>query len=219
MSFLNNNPRPERTPGLINGNPVSGLNERVCIQVKKVFDACIRQETLENENIIVTSYSPSTSTPVEPFRFVSAASSTYIGTISNLIIEPLSDGKGCSRCKFNITVPLNVIFFDATNTRYTGAASITVAADILLFIPEPSIMPFEIDTVVNCNCPEGSYIGANTFNVTCCLTIITKVVIEVELLVPSYGYCFIPPCQEFTEEVCTGAFDLPIFPSGNIRRG
>jgi hypothetical protein len=203
---------------MINGNPANGLIERVCIQVKKVFDACIRQETLENENIVLTSFSPAIPVPVEPFKFVSASSSTYIGTISNLTIEPLSDGKGCSRCKFNITVPLNVIFFDANNTRYTGAAELVVPADILLFIPEPSIMPFEIDAVVNCNCPEGSYIGANTFNITCCLTIITKVVIEVELLVPSYGYCYIPPCQDFTEEVCTGAFDLPIFPSGVVRR-
>ena len=218
MSFINNNPRPERTPGPINGNPLNGLNERVCIQVKKVFDACIRQETLENENIVVSNISPAAPAPVEPLRFISGTSSTYVGTISNLVIEPLAEGKGCSRCRFNVTVPLSVVFLDADNRRYTASADFTVAEDILLFIPEPSVMPFEIDAVVNCNCPEGTFLGADTFSVTCCLTVITKVVIEVELLIPSYGYCFIPPCQEYTEEACAGAFDLPLFPSSGVRR-
>ena len=40
----------------------------------------------------------------------------------------------------------------------------------------------------------------------------TRVVAEVELLVPSYGFCRIPPCEEFASEVCDGFFSLPIFP-------
>lgn len=41
---------------------------------------------------------------------------------------------------------------------------------------------------------------------------ILKIVMEVELLVPSYGYCAIPPCQNYSQEVCAGFFELPIYP-------
>ncbi len=41
-----------------------------------------------------------------------------------------------------------------------------------------------------------------------------KVAIDVEILVPSYGYCAIPPAQEYSHEVCTGFFELPLYPQG-----
>jgi hypothetical protein len=34
----------------------------------------------------------------------------------------------------------------------------------------------------------------------------------VELLVPAYGFCQIPPCEEFAENICDEFFSLPIFP-------
>ena len=37
--------------------------------------------------------------------------------------------------------------------------------------------------------------------------------IDAELLIPTYGYCQIPPCQDFTQDVCTGFFDLPLYPA------
>ena len=60
--------------------------------------------------------------------------------------------------------------------------------------------------------PDGVYTDNLTFNVSCCVTAIMKVVMTVELLVPSYGYATIPPCQEYTQDVCSGFFDLPIYP-------
>lgn len=47
-----------------------------------------------------------------------------------------------------------------------------------------------------------------------CVTCILKVSMQVELLVPSYGYCAIPPAQEYSHEVCTGFFELPLYPQG-----
>ena len=46
-----------------------------------------------------------------------------------------------------------------------------------------------------------------------CVLLIIKVVADTELLVPSYGYCQIPPCQEFSQNVCEGFFEMPLFPS------
>ena len=33
------------SPGCITGNPLEGLNERICIQVKNVYDACLQQSS------------------------------------------------------------------------------------------------------------------------------------------------------------------------------
>ena len=61
--------------------------------------------------------------------------------------------------------------------------------------------------------PEGTFNAANnTFTVSMCTTVILKIAMQVELLVPSYGYCAIPPAQEYSREVCTGFFELPLYP-------
>ena len=54
----------------------------------------------------------------------------------------------------------------------------------------------------------------NTFTVNACVTVILKIAIDVELLVPSYGYCAIPPAQDYSKEVCAGFFELPLYPQG-----
>ena len=209
MPFSNND-RPERMPGPINGNPASGLCEKVCIQVTKVFDACIKQETLAQQTVSVTDITPATAG--EPYTFVSARSTTSQGTISNLILTTLDPQTGATRIQMDVTIPMQVMFTDSTGATALGAGSITVPRDIVLNIPQASVIPYRIEAVVNAVSTVGSYVGNDVFNLTCCVTVIVKVVTDVELLVPSYGYCYIPPCQEFQQEVCEGFFDLPLFP-------
>lgn len=210
MSF-SNNVRPDRMPGPIAGNPLSGLSERVCIEVKRVFDACIKQETLAGEIITLTSTTPCK--VVTPFTFISARSVSTKGEISNLVVLPIPDKPGCARVQFNLDIPLQVLFTDATGATAVGEAVLTLPKDIILHIPEASVIPYEIESVVNVVSTCGSYVADATFSVTLCAAIIIKVITDVELLVPSYGYCYIPPCQDFQAEVCEGFFDLPLFPS------
>lgn len=209
MSF-SNNIRPDRMPGPINGNPMQGLCEKVCIQATKVFDACIRQETLTNTTVSLLSTTPTDVTT--PFTFISATSSTSQGTINNLVVTPLTDNEHCSRVQLDVDIPMSVLFSDANRTTATGNATITIPKDIILHIPEASVIPYRLEAVVNAVSTVGTYVSDATFNLTICVTVIIKVVTDVELLVPSYGYCFIPPCQEFQNEVCDGFFDLPLFP-------
>ena len=89
---FSNNVRPDRMPGPINGNPMSGLCDRVCIQVKKVFDACVKQETITGQTLALTSTVPTD--VVTPFTYISARNTTTRGEISNLIITSLI----CSTC-------------------------------------------------------------------------------------------------------------------------
>ena len=76
-------------------------------------------------------------------------------------------------------------------------------------------MPYKVTSEVSAVCAEGRFNpDTNTFSVNACLTVILKVAIDVEILVPSYGYCAIPPAQDYSQEVCAGFFELPLYPQG-----
>ena len=213
MSFFNNF-QSDKFPGPISGNPINGLCEKVCIQVKKVFDACISQVT--EEDVTMTIVDPVPANPVSPLTFISAKSRTARGVVSNLIVDQLEDKPTYSRVQADVTLYLDVVYVDANGVEGKGIAEITVPKDVILHIPEASVIPYEIEAVTGAVCPEGTYVATDQFNVTACITVILKVVVDVELLVPSYGYCPIPACLPYNQEVCATYFELPLFPgAGN----
>ncbi len=209
MSFFNNF-QSDRFPGTITGNPIQGLCEKVCIQVNKVFDACIKQVT--EENVFITVTNPTPPNPVSPLTFISARNTSPRGIVTNLVVDRLEDRPKYARVKCDVNIPVEVVYTDANGVEGKGTGFITVSEDVILHVPEDSIIPYQIEAVTGAVCPEGTYTGNSNFNVTACITIILKVVVEVELLVPSYGYCPIPPCQEYNQELCATYFELPIFP-------
>ena len=209
MSFINSN--NDRIPGIMQGNPLNGMCEKVCVQVKKVFDACMKQISLEN--VQVTLCDPTPDTYTEPLTFVSAKSTSSKGTISNLCIEALDERPNLSRVKADIAIPIEVSYTDADGAAGTAIGTICITEDVVLNVPQPSMIPYEVEAVVGAVSPDGTYVSDLTFNLNMCVTVILKIVTEVELLIPSYGYCFIPPCQEYTQDVCTGFFELPLFPT------
>lgn len=211
MSFFTTN-ATDRGPGRITGNPMNGLCERVVIQAQKVFDACIRQTQEEGITLALTGFNPEN--PVYPLTFLSARSTTNQGTVTNIKIDRLPDRQRFARVQATVTVPMEVVYTDANGVQGTAQSSVSVDQDIIMYIPEPSIIPFTVNAVVSIVAPEGIYVEGPTFTVTCCITMIMKIVMPVELLVPSYGYATIPPCQEYTQEVCSGFFDLPVYPGG-----
>ena len=93
-------------------------------------------------------------------------------------------------------------------------AVITVPKDVILYVPDESVIPFQLESIVNAVCVSGKFIPGETFrfDVDVCITIILKIVAKVELLIPSFGFCEIPPCEEFAESVCDDIFNLPLFP-------
>lgn len=209
MSFFCNF-QSDKCPGPINGNPLNGLCEKVCIQAKKVFDACMQQSQLADIVLNLTNITPVS--PTYPLTFISAKSTTQAGVISNLLIEPLAERPHSARVKCDITIPVSVAFTDAAGVEGAATSYVTVSKDVILNIPSASIMPYNVEAVVSLVSTQGTYTGENQFTIDCCASIILKIVMEVELLVPSYGYTPIPPCQEYTQEVCAGFFELPMYP-------
>lgn len=209
MSFFCNF-QSDKCPGPINGNPLNGLCEKVCVQAKKVFDACMQQSQLTDIVLNITNLTPSN--PTYPLTFVSAKSTTQQGVVSNLLIEPLAERPHSARVKCDIIIPVSVAYTDANGVEGVATSTIIVPKDVILNIPSASIMPYTVEAIVSLVSTQGTYTALNQFTIDCCTSVIVKIVMEVELLIPSYGYTPIPPCQEYTQEVCAGFFELPMYP-------
>ena len=210
MSFCNNNSTQDRCPGNINGNPMNGLCEKVCIQTTKIFDACMIQTSIDS-TVTLTNLTPAD--PVQPLTFVSGSSTSSVGTITALTVTPIADRPGLSRVTTTISIPIQIAYTDANGVAGTGTGTISINQDVIMCVPTGSVISPVIAATVNMAAPRGSYVGDNTFSITSCVTVILKVQADVNLLIPSYGYCRIPQCTEFSQDVCQGVFDLPLFPS------
>ena len=230
MSFYSyKNATPVNSPGEISGSALDGLNERICIQVQRVYDSCLQQEQLDRVDVTITSYAQvvnncccaddaqnTPSAPVEPFTFESCRSSTTNIDVSNLTVERLCDRPCFARVRGFIEIPIEVLFTDSRCVEYIGRGVVRVNKDVLLSVPDDSIVPYTLEGLASAICVSGTYRGNNVFRLTICVSIILKVLAQVEILVPSYGFCNIPPCEEFADNVCDEFFSLPLFPSMNL---
>lgn len=211
MSFFSNF-SSDRCPGTISNNPLSGLCEKVCIQAEKIFDAGMIQTRLENYNAVIEN--PVPANPTYPLTFISARSLSSEGTVTNLTVERQADGP-CARVQATVTIPIEIVYVDANGVDGKATSNIVMNEDVLLFVPPASVMPYTVTATVSSVSPEGTWNQeATAFTLSACVTVILKVAMSVELLVPSYGYCAIPPAQEYSQEVCSGFFELPLYPQG-----
>ncbi len=209
MSFYTCN-RGGNIPGVITGNPLNGICEKACIQTNKVLDSCMKQLQETNLQLALTGLSPEN--PTLPLTFVSAVT-TEGTTISNLVVDRLIDRPNFARVSGNVSIPLVVTYTDSNGVLGTGNTTVTVPFDVILFIPQPSVVPYNIEAFGAISVPSGTYVTGYTFSISACITVIIRVVVKAELLVPSYGYCAAPPCQDFTQDVCSGVLELPIYPT------
>jgi len=241
MSFYSyKNANPVNSPGEIAGSALDGLNERVCIQVQRVYDSCLQQEQLDNVDVMITSYAQvandcncncncncndggagtaantQPSAPVPPLQFESCRSSTNNIDTSNLTVERLCDRPCFARVRGYIEIPIEVLFVDSRCVEYIGRGVVRVNKDVLLSVPDDSIVPYTLEGLASAICVSGRYCGENVFRLTICVSIILKVLAQVEILIPSYGFCNIPPCEEFADSVCDEFFSLPLFPTTNL---
>lgn len=211
MSFFSNF-QSDKCPGAISGNPLSGLNEKVCIQAQKIFDACIKQVQIENY-VLTPEGLPEGVT--YPLTFISARSAAGGATLTNINIDRLTDKPGCARVQCTVGIPVEIIYSDASGAEGILTATISYSEDVLLFVPAPSIMPYRAVAEASAVCAEGAFAAdGSALTVNACVTVILKIAIDVELLIPSYGYCAIPPAQDYSKEVCAGFFELPLYPQG-----
>ncbi len=261
MSFYSyKNANSSCCPGMIAGDATNGLQEKVCVQVKRVYDSALWQEQIDNAVVTITSFAQvssgsncgacnqcgcnngcnpcgcascgngcgscdvcntcgdtvaPTSAPVPPITFESCRSSTTQASIRNLSVERLCDRPCFARVRCTVDVPIDVLFVDSRCIEYIGKGVVSVDRDVLLSIPDESIVPYTLDAMASAICVSGCFVGNNQFKMTVCVTIVLKVLADVEILVPSYGFCAIPPAEEFADSVCEEFFSLPLFPTAS----
>ncbi len=226
MSFYSyKNANPSCCPGLVGSDVLNGLQEKVCVQVKRVYDSCLQQEQLDDQKITLISYGivqgngcgcgcgnancnggcgcnqTDPPAPLLPIHFESCRSTGVNGVLRNVTIDRLCDRPCFARVRAAVEVPIDILFTDARCQEYIGKAIVTVNKDVLLSVPDESIVPFTLESMVSAICVAGTYIGDNRFKMTICVTVVLKVLASVEILIPSYGFCPIPPCEEFAENV------------------
>ena len=209
MSFYSNF-QSDKCPGPLSGNPLNGITEKVCVQAEKIFDAGIKQTQLTGYVLTLENIEPATVT--YPLTFISARSVSADATVTGLSIDRQAD-KNCARVQATVNAPMEVLFTDAAGVEGSATATVSLPQDVLLYVPAPSIMPFTVKAVVSIVAPDATFDATNnTFVASLCVTVILKVSMPVEILVPTYGYCAIPPVQEYSQEVCAGFFELPLYP-------
>ncbi len=212
MSFFSNF-NSDRCPCQISGNPLNGLCEKVCLEVNKVFDACMKQS--QEDGVILTLSDNLPENPAYPLTFVSARSTSTQGVLTNVSVDRLQDRPNFARVQVTVSVPVQVLYTDANGVDGVATSTASFSQDVILFVPEPSVIPYNVEAIVSLISTEGVYSAENTFTISACTTIILKIVMPVQLLIPTYGYVNIPPCQEYSQEICAGFFELPLFPNAN----
>ncbi len=211
MSFYINNTNPNK-PGPINGNALNGICEKILIETTKVFDACICNSTENGVILQVAGFNPAD--PVLPLTFISAETTTGASSvISDLIVDRIDTCPNYANVSFTITIPVTVTYRDANGTLGTASASVIVNKSAILFVPQPALTPVDISAIATFRSQIGVFSAPNIFTVTGCIQIIIRVTSVVDVLVPSYGYPCLPPCQNAPAQACPGFQDLPIYPT------
>ncbi len=211
MSFYINNTNQNK-PGPINGNPNNGICEKILIETTKVFDACVCTTTESGVVLQVSGFNPEN--PVLPLTYISAENTTSsTQTISNLVVDRLDTCPNYANVSFTLTIPVTVTYRDANGTIGTAATTVTVNKSVLLFVPQPALTPVDITARGVFSSRIGTFTSPDIFTVTGCIQIIVRVTSVVDVLVPSYGYPTLPPCQTVPTQACPGLSDLPIYPT------
>lgn len=190
--------------GIICGNPLRGLCERVCIEVNKVFDGCITR--FEDE--VFTATVTGELTP--PYTYTGARSNgtTQIRSLSVTQIEGT-----LYRVRFETDIPVTISYTDAQGNAGTAQTTITLSRDLSLNLPTEALVPYEIKSSAGLLSTIGSFNG-NEVSFRACVVQVVKVVAPVDLLVPTYGYCEYPECSS-TRTVCEQINNIPLFPTLN----
>ena len=213
MSFYINNTNPNR-PGPINSNSLGGICEKVLIEATKVFDSCVSRSTETGVVLTLTGFNPAN--PALPLTFISAEN--QVGSdvvVSDVIIDRIETNPNYANVSLTITIPLTVTYRDANGVIGTASSSVVIQKCSMLFVPQPSLSPVNITASALFSSNSAVFSGEGTFTATACIQILIKVTAQVDLLLPSFGYPVIPPCQacESQTNVCPGIENLPLYPT------
>jgi len=198
----NNNPI---RAGRICGNPLTGLCERVVIEVPRVFDGSVsryRNKTFMLEVSVDSAI-------MSPYTFVSCESYGEVNFV-NVVTTPL--GATRTRIVGELQIPVSVRFKDANGSIHATNSIAVLARDIVLNTPASSIVPYAISNQAKLACDVGTFLSDTSVNIVACLVVLTKIIVCTDIVVPSYGRSVYPEIDEGLDSACDRVFNLEIFP-------
>jgi|GEM_PF-1541991 len=206
------------SPGRVEGNPAAGLRHRVAVAVERILDSALKQEQFDNITIKLSGVRNSGNEDgkknYKKFKFISANSSAAMGVVENLSISRLEERPSFARIKCTVAVPLLVKYNNSTGEELSAQSEIKVDEDVIMYVPQASVFPFEVKAMISCNCPSGRANSEHEFTVTALITIVIKIIANTDLLLPTYGYCPSPRAVDYDKSESRDFFDLPLYPSG-----
>lgn len=184
------------------------LNDnRVCIQTTRVFDACIKHISLENQSVSIIYITP----PTLPVTFISAESYGTLA-LTNLSVTQIPNSC-CQRVQCTANIPIE--FSGVSDSEVVCAKGcIAQKLDLLMKIPAEALIPATIQCTGIVEGISGT-LDLNNFVGNLCMTLITKVVAAVELIIHSEGYPILTASQDYTEDACSRQAALPLYPKKN----
>ncbi len=201
-----------KIPGPICGNPLNGLCEKVCIETNRVFDAAIIQKQLNDQVVTLSNLEPEN--PTFPLTFVSGESANDEVVLDDVQIIRMTDRPNFARVAGNAIIPVVIKYTDANGVEGQGFSTVSVPFDIVLFVPQDAMIGVKVTGSARVIFPIGTYQSGTTFILEGCVNLIIRIIVPTQLLMPTYGYCLIPKATEFSENICQGFFDQPLYPIG-----
>lgn len=163
------------------------LNESICIIATKVFSSCKDKDCLADVNVPIFLGAP-------PYVLVNISFGKAV--ITNKTITFINDGNNLSRVEFDIAVSY-IINYTADGVKQPPLSGVLNLGhkDILMYVPISSNMneaDYNLIVETYTKVLDGPKISDNTFVFTVGLYEIFKIVKDVQLFIPTFGYCPIP---------------------------
>jgi hypothetical protein len=215
MSFFINNANSQCKPAQICNNPTAGLCEKMLVEVNRVFDACKSVIQEQGLRLSLANYTPAS--PTFPLTFISAESDVQNpATVTNVVVSRLETKPDFATVSGVVNIPMVVTYRDANGIVGTATTTYTNEFSTVLFVPQPSLTPVNIKVSGQITSTIGTISADGVLTATVCVVVIVKVVALVDILVPSYGYPIVPPCQTLPETTCPGFAESPTYPTARV---
>ena len=192
-----------KAAGRIVGNPLCGLCQRMCVEVRQVYDACIRRDNNINTSLVFTGYTAGTPAVINRIDSGQPVTLTDVSVVA---------GANCSEVGATVNVPLTMTYRNAAGEIGTAVSVLRYRKSVSLRVPRGTALPFTIEAVAVVASDIATYTASGSVNFTYCIMDIIKVIIVADILVPTYGYAVYPDCTE-CGRACPGITAASLYPT------
>ncbi len=187
----NTEKRQQVTPGVCPPEGCPPPTRIECIVVDKVYDSCFQVHDLSRDTIVSTL----TEFITGPFAVgtIIPCELTQGSNITCTEVSRVPAGNGFFTITILVSIPITLT--NPNNPTETVNREFNFTKTVTLCCPEGVSPDCTESTLLLCNCIVNS-VGQDSITVTCALQVclVIKCILNVQLLVPSYGFCVPAPC-------------------------